>query len=188
MMRKSPFKHFSFHTFFLLLLLLFSYFFGAGVGFCYNKIGHHVHDSDCENWGLCFREKGKPPEANASPSELAKYDAYFRKDTEEKILYLTFDAGYENGNTGKILDALKKHHTPATFFAVGPFIKSNPELVKRMVDEGHLVGNHTWHHPDLSQISTKESFQKELGDVEQVFKETTGKELGYKTFFGVLPM
>lgn len=57
-----------------------------------------------------------------------------------------------------------------------------------MVDEGHLVGNHTWHHPDLSQISTKESFQKELGDVEQVFKETTGKELGYKTFFGVLPM
>ena len=137
--------------------------------------------------------------------ELRKYDAYYAEDTEEKVLYLTFDAGYENGNTPVILDALKKHNVHATFFVVGNFISSNPDLIKRMNNEGHIVGNHTYHHPDMSQISTKEAFEKELKDVEDAYKEITGeemtkyyrppqgkysesnlqmaKELGYKTFF-----
>ncbi len=157
------------------------------------------------NWGLSFQEDGKPPVANATAAELKKYDAYYAGSQKKKVLYLTFDAGYENGNTEPILDALKKHKVPATFFVVGPFIAEHPELIKRMAEEGHTVGNHTYSHPDMSKISTKESFQKELGQVEELYEEITGspmtkyyrppqgkysednlsmaKELGYKTFF-----
>ena len=67
------------------------------------------------NWGLSFQEEGKPPVANATFEELAKYNAYYAENTEEKRIYLTFDCGYENGNTPAILEALKKHQTPATF-------------------------------------------------------------------------
>ena len=70
---------------------------------------------EADNWGLSFQEEGQPPIANASVQELEQYDAYYAEDTEEKVLYLTFDCGYENGNTPLILDALKKHNVPATF-------------------------------------------------------------------------
>ena len=104
-------------------------------------------------------------------------DAYYAQDTSEKVLYLTFDAGYENVNKTAILDALKKHQAPATFFVVGNFISENKDLIKRMETEGHIVGNHTMTHPDMSKISTKESFQKELSDVEKIYREITGKEM-----------
>ena len=84
------------------------------------------------NWGLSFQEDGKPPVANATAEELKQFDAYYAEQTEEKVLYLTFDAGYENGNTAPILDALKIHKAPATFFVVGTFIEENPDLIKRM--------------------------------------------------------
>ncbi|MDO4328420.1 MAG: delta-lactam-biosynthetic de-N-acetylase [Lachnospiraceae bacterium] len=157
------------------------------------------------NWGLSFQQEGKPPVANASMDYLKQFNAYYAQDTDEKILYLTFDAGYENGNTEAILDALKKHGAPATFFLVGNYLETSPELVKRMVAEGHNVGNHTFHHPDMSKIATKESFEKELTDLENLFQQTTGqqmkkyyrppqgkyseanlqmaKDMGYKTFF-----
>lgn len=130
-----------------------------------------------ENWGLSFQEEGKPPVANATFEELRKYDAYYAEDTDEKRIYLTFDCGYENGNTEALLDALKKHKASATFFVVGNFISTSPELVKRMHKDGHTVGNHTYHHPDMSQISTKEAFEKELKDVEDLYKEITGEEM-----------
>lgn len=158
-----------------------------------------------ENWGLSFPTEGQPPTANATMDELKPYDAYYGESTQEKRIYLTFDCGYENGNTPAILDALKKHHAPATFFTVGNFLADNPDLVKRIVKEGHVIGNHTFTHPDMSQISTKEAFSKELSKVEDLYKEITGKEmtkyyrpprgvysqtnlqmakdLGYKTFF-----
>ena len=75
------------------------------------------------------------------------------------------------------MDALKKHQAPATFFVVGNFISENKDLIKRMETEGHIVGNHTMTHPDMSKISTKESFQKELSDVEKIYREITGKEM-----------
>ena len=125
--------------------------------------------------------------------------------TTDKVIYLTFDAGYENGNTAPILDALKKHNAPATFFVVGTFVKENPDLVRRMSEEGHIVGNHTYSHPDMSKIADKESFQNELKQVEDLYEQAVGspmthfyrppqgkystsnlamaKELGYKTFF-----
>ena len=111
-----------------------------------------------ENWGLSFQEEGAPPVGNATCEELETYDAYYREDTEEKVLYLTFDCGYENGNTPRILEAMKKHRAPATFFVVGNYLDTSPDLVRQMIREGHAVGNHTFHHPDMSQISGKEAF------------------------------
>ena len=133
--------------------------------------------SASENWGLSFQEEGKRPVGNATIQELAEYNAFFAADTAEKKLYLTFDCGYENGNTPAILTALKKHQAPAVFFAVGNFVRDNPDLIKQMVAEGHIVGNHTMTHPDMSKISSEDSFQKELQGVEKIYKETTGKEM-----------
>ena len=158
-----------------------------------------------ENWGLGFGAEGTQPTGTASADQLKEYNAYYVGDAGEKKIYLTFDCGYENGNSPAILDALKKHNAPATFFVVGHFLESAPEIVKRMVEDGHTVGNHTYHHYDMSKISDPASFQKEMDDVRALFKETTGtemamyyrppqgkyseenlqmaKDLGYSTFF-----
>ena len=127
-------------------------------------------------WGLSFGDSSAQPTGNASPQELALYDAYFMKEGDEKVIYLTFDCGYENGNTEKILDALKAHNAPATFFVVGHFLETEPEIVNRMAEEGHAVGNHTYHHYDINTLDGEE-FRKELEDVETLFHEITGKEL-----------
>lgn len=132
-----------------------------------------------ENWGLGFGQEGSQPTGNASVDELKQYNAHFVGDNTEKVIYLTFDAGYENGNTQPILDALKKHNVTATFFVVGHYLESAPELVKQMVADGHFVGNHTYHHLDMSSIASKESFEKEMRDVENLFKEITGTELAH---------
>ena len=129
------------------------------------------------NWGLSFRQEGMPPSGPAAADQLRRYDAAYLGNTEEKVLYLTFDAGYENGCTAKILDVLKKHQVPAAFFLVGSYIQKNGDLVRRMVEEGHIVGNHTMHHYDMSALSDAAAFAKELTDVESVFQEVTGKEL-----------
>ena len=161
--------------------------------------------STTENWGLGFGTPGAKPTGRATPDELKKYDAYYVAPGEEKKIYLTFDCGYENGNTEAMLDALKKHNVKATFFVVGHYLESAPELVKRMVEEGHAVGNHTYHHPDMSKISDLASFQKEMDAVRTLYHEVVGqemptyyrppqgkynsenlqmaKELGYHTFF-----
>lgn len=128
-------------------------------------------------WGLSFRQENTAPIGPASAEELARFDAVYLGNTQEKVIYLTFDAGYENGCTEKILDILKAHNAPAAFFLVGNYIEKNADLVRRMVEEGHIVGNHTMHHYDMSKISDMEAFSKELTDLETLFKETTGKEL-----------
>ncbi len=133
--------------------------------------------SDGEGWGLSFGEAGTQPVGNASVEILAQYDAYFIGDAEEKAIYLTFDCGYENGNTEPILDALKKHDVSATFFVVGHFLETAPELVKRMVEDGHTVGSHTYNHPDVTKIPDKQSFQEEMDAVRAKFKEVTDEEL-----------
>ena len=129
------------------------------------------------SWGLSFRQEGAAPIGNAGVDQLKRYDAAYIGDTSQKVLYLTFDAGYENGCTEKILDTLKKHQVSAAFFLVGNYIQRNADLVRRMVEEGHTVGNHTMHHYDMGKISDKETFAKELRDLEALYKETTGQEL-----------
>lgn len=130
-----------------------------------------------QDWGLSFGEPGTQPQGNASAQDLAWYDAYYIGDDAEKVIYLTFDCGYENGNTEPILDALKKHNAKATFFVVGHFLETAPEMAKRMVEEGHAVGNHTYHHLDMPTISDEETFRKEMDDVADLFQEITGTEL-----------
>ena len=129
------------------------------------------------SWGLSFHSSGSAPSGPTSSEKLKEYDAVFVGDPDEPVLYLTFDAGYENGHTEKILDTLKKHDVKAAFFLVGNYLQKNADLVRRMVDEGHIVGNHTMNHPDMSAISDKEAFQKELSGLEDLFREITGKEL-----------
>ena len=129
------------------------------------------------SWGLSFRTEGAPPVGTAGLAQLKQFDAVYLGDTTKKVIYLTFDAGYENGCTEKILDALKKHNAPAAFFLVGNYLEQNGDLVRRMVDEGHIVGNHTMHHPDMSKISDPTAFKKELTDLEALYQQTTGKEM-----------
>ncbi len=136
-----------------------------------------ILQEDTKNWGLGFGEAGSQPTGNATPDELKQYNAYYVGNKDEKKLYLTFDCGYENGNTEAILEALKKHNVSATFFVVGHFLETAPELVNQMVEEGHTVGNHTYHHPDMSRISDKAAFQKEMDDVRDKYKEVTGKDM-----------
>ena len=129
------------------------------------------------NWGLSFQQEGQAPVTNVTAEFLSQYDGYYMGDSSEKNLYLTFDAGYENGYTAGILDVLKKHDVKAAFFLVGNYLKTSPELVKRMVSEGHTVGNHTYSHPDMSAISTEDAFREELSKLEDEYKSVTGKEM-----------
>ena len=128
-------------------------------------------------WGLSFPSAGATPNGPASEEKLREYDAAYVGNSEEKVLYLTFDAGYENGYTASILDTLQKHNVKAAFFLVGNYLQKNGDLVRRMVGEGHIVGNHTMTHPDMSAITDKAAFEKELAGPEALFQELTGKEM-----------
>lgn len=143
--------------------------------------GHSINiaSDDTElNWYFVNRGKDTLPECpKEATGLLSKYDAYYLGDTNEKVVYLTFDEGYENGNTGKILDILKELNVPAAFFVVKPYIDKEPDLVKRMVDEGHVVGNHSVHHPSMAQIHDSEKFKAELTGVEDAYKELTGQDM-----------
>ena len=167
---------------------------GGHVGVTETETGEKAVETAAEvNWGLSFQQQGQAPVGNATPEYLAKYNAYYisgaaagsdeddndagnKKDTPKPI-YLTFDAGYENGYTAEILDILKEKKVPAAFFLVGNYIEENPELVKRMEAEGHIVGNHTMHHPDMSAIADEEAFKKEITELENTYKAAVGKEL-----------
>ena len=131
------------------------------------------------NWGLSFQQEGSAPVGNATPEYLAGYNAFYLApgDSSEKKIYLTFDAGYENGVTEKLLDVLKEEEVPAAFFVVGNFIEENPQIIRRMEAEGHVVGNHTMHHPDMSAIAAEDDFKKELTELEDAYRKATGKEM-----------
>lgn len=133
--------------------------------------------AEITDWGLSFQVNGEPPVGNVSAETLRQWNAYYVGDTSKKTIYLTFDAGYENGFTASILDTLAAHHAPACFFVVGNYIDTAPELVQRMVDEGHIVGNHTLHHPDMSAIADKDAFSAELTGLEEKFTALTGQPM-----------
>ena len=162
----------------ILFLFLFSFFLGHGIGaVTYPGDAAPAAASADGNWGLSFQQEGKPPVGNATADYLEQFHAHYTGDTDEKVIYLTFDAGFENGNTPAILDALKKHQAPATFFVVGNYLETAPDLVKRMVAEGHTVANHTFHHPDMSKISSQETFGKELTSLESLYTQITGQPM-----------
>ena len=134
-----------------------------------------------QNWDCVHRNDHKQPAADAQIAFVEKYNGYYidkkhGDDCEEKVVYLTFDAGYENGNVEKILDALKEESVTGAFFVLGNLIQQNSDLVKRMFDEGHLVCNHTYSHQSMVGKS-KAEISAELNRLESICVEKTGHEL-----------
>jgi peptidoglycan-N-acetylmuramic acid deacetylase len=128
------------------------------------------------NWGIKKSTGGVPAEAGKAWDDLlAKHGAFYKADPSKKEIYLTFDNGYENGYTAQILDVLKKEKVPATFFVTGHYLETAPDLVKRMATEGHIVGNHSWSHPDLTK-SSDEQMVEELEKVRKKAEELTGNK------------
>ncbi|MDF0725892.1 delta-lactam-biosynthetic de-N-acetylase [Cytobacillus sp. S13-E01] len=130
------------------------------------------------HWGFKKSKDHQPASAGKELDELlGKYHSFYLGDPQKKEIYLTFDNGYENGYTEKVLDVLKKKKVPATFFVTGHYLRSQTRLVERMAKEGHIVGNHSWHHPDLTKISDVR-LQKELDSVRDEIERITGKKGG----------
>ncbi len=165
--------------------------------FSYDRTGH--------GW-YCMRNGSAQPCLEPQFSFIEKYDGYFLdKKPEDKVIYLTFDAGYENGNVAKIADILKKHKATGAFFVLDNFIKKESALTRRLAEDGNLVCNHTASHKDMTQITDIGQFEAELAALEQTYNEYTGlsmpkfyrppegkfseenlafaKKLGYKTVF-----
>lgn len=152
------------------LIILFVFFISIA-----GSVQAQINNSSL-HWGFKKGSNGQPADAG-KPLEnlLEKYGAYYKADPDKKVLYLTFDNGYENGYTAKILDVLKKEKVPATFFVTGHYLNSASDLVKRMVDEGHIIGNHSWHHPDLTKVSA-ERLANELEKVRAETERLTGQK------------
>lgn len=130
------------------------------------------------SWWEMLNSEHKTPVFPPQSKLVNKYDGIYIGDTSKKVLYLTFDEGYENGYTAKILDTLKQNNVKTIFFITGSYLKSQPELVKRMVDEGHQVGNHSVNHPSMPTISYS-NFEKEILDLEKSFSAKFGKGMEY---------
>ncbi len=133
-------------------------------------------------FGLNLRTDHKKPSCNKPKGvkKISKYDTYYY-DTKaykkkDKVIYLTFDCGYENGNTKKILKTLKKNKIKAIFFVTERYIKKNTKLVKRMKKEGHLVGNHTCNHLRMTKLSVKK-MKKEVTQCAKTMKKKTGYDM-----------
>ena len=130
-------------------------------------------------WGLKRSENHEPPKLDSLSLEtLNKFNGMAIGNSEEKNLYLTFDLGYEAGYTSKILDVLKENNVKAVFFITGHYLNSHPDLVKRMIEEGHTVGNHTVNHKSLPSLSDSE-IEKEVMDLHRAVFEKFGYEMTY---------
>lgn len=157
---------------FAILFMVFSLFTAAAEAASMGKPYHFGFKKGKNGQSASINEEGFKP-------IVQKHGAIFLGDTSRKELYLTFDNGYENGYTAKVLDVLKAKQVPAIFFVTGHFVKDQPDLIKRMVAEGHLVGNHSWSHPDMTRISP-EKIREELHRVkEEVANLTEQKEMHY---------
>lgn len=155
-------------------------------------------------WGFRKNSDHTPPEIGSYAQEIEGTNSFYVGSSNEKKIYLTFDAGYDNGNLASILDTLKDKKVQATFFVTGDFVNRFQNLTKRMVEEGHIVANHSYSHKSITS-QTKEELKNDLKKLEDNFQKVTGeemvkvfrppkgefdhnslmnlKELGYKTIF-----
>ncbi len=130
-------------------------------------------------WGILRQPNGQTPKADPGANELLqKYGGMYIGDVNKKIIYLTFDEGYENGYTSKILDVLRNNNVKAAFFITGPYLNEHQDLVRRMVEEGHTVGNHTIHHPSLPEKDDSQIEEEVLG-LERAFSEKFGLKMKF---------
>jgi peptidoglycan-N-acetylmuramic acid deacetylase len=169
------------NSFFIIAIFVLAGFLISGEFDIFDKIKTQILNPSSNtkeySWYFNPREDGKQPAPIKEASFFNKYGAYYVGDPNEKVVYLTFDAGYESGNTQKILDTLKKHNAPAAFFVVDHYLKTNPEMIKKMNDDGHLVCNHSKSHPSMAGITDFEKFKGEITSVEESYKEITGKDM-----------
>lgn len=151
---------------------------GPGVIIVDNSVPDNLSNQKI-GWGFKPNTTHDAPEIPGNIKLLfEKYSGYYVGDTSSKVIYLTFDEGYENGYTSKILDVLKENNVKAAFFVTRPYILKNPGLIKRMVDEGHTVCNHSSKHPSMPSIAYDiEAFKNEFKDTEDAFMELTGKQM-----------
>ena len=134
------------------------------------------------SWYIKRNKDHKQPICETQFRFIENYGGYYvdkkhGDDNGDKVLYLTFDAGYENGNIEKTLDVLKEENVPGAFFVLSNLILKNPDLIKRMTNEGHIVANHTSRHPDMTKFTNVEDFSIELSKLERVYRECTGLEM-----------
>lgn len=155
-------------------------------------------------WGFTRNNEHRTPEIGKYAAEIRDTNSFYIGDPNKKIVYLTFDAGYDNGNLSQILDVLREKNVKSTFFLTGDFLEREQALLQRIVAEGHLVGNHTWGHKDITKLSKEQlREQLELFDEkyyqifntypQKLFRPPAGqfnkeslmrvKDLGYYTFF-----
>lgn len=158
-------------------------FFGIGLIIASMLLTGTVSAKDtCMSWYCVRNKEHKQPLADAALRVVEKYDGYYIDHrhgdaAEEKVIYLTFDAGYENGNIEKILDVMKEEEVTGAFFVLKNLILKNGDLITRMIDEGHLVCNHTASHKDMTKCTSLEEFKAELDCLEEVYFEATGQKL-----------
>ncbi len=142
-----------------------------------------VHAKEESIHWFCTRNKEhKQPLADPSLRFVEKYGGYYidhrhGDESAEKVIYLTFDAGYENGNIAKILDIMKEEEVTGAFFVLKNLILKNQDLISRMANEGHLICNHTASHKDMTKCASLEEFKTELENLEKIYFETTGQKL-----------
>lgn len=141
----------------------------------------NINSIDNRGYGWGFKkEKGKKPDIPKETEDiLAKYDAFYIDENGGKVMYLTFDEGYEAGYTAQILDTLKNSGVPAAFFITGDYFDREQELVRRMFDEGHIIGNHTEHHPNLHKLGDYNKMQEEFKLLDDKYFEMFGKHMEY---------
>jgi len=142
---------------------------------CKDKEKDCAASAEVSNWYCKHMDGGKRPPMPGEMTFIDKHGGYYLGG-DDKVLYLTFDAGYENGNVARILDTLKAEEVPAAFFILENVVTRNTDLVKRMNDEGHLVCNHTAKHPDMTTKSQTE-FADELAAMEKIYKDTMGTDI-----------
>lgn len=138
---------------------------------------YSAFDNKCIGWG--FRRTTDGAEFTKNQHEIMnKYNCIYQGNNKEKVLYLTFDEGYENGYTSVILDVLREKGVPAAFFVTGDYVKSSPELVKRMAKEGHIIGNHTLSHPSVPSLNEKQ-IEEELHQLDRLIYSVCKKNTKY---------
>ena len=175
-------KYFKFITAFALSCVLFFSTVLADAPTALNRrglagmIGEEPAASAPGGWYCMRAGDGKQPELPSEFSFIRDHECYYIDTNCGKTVYLTFDAGYNNGNIEKVLDALSAHCAKGAFFIVSNLVRNEPELVSRITDEGHLVCNHTVKHRDMRQLN-EDQFKEELSEMENAYSNATGKEL-----------
>ena len=134
-----------------------------------------------DHWYIKHSGNNTPPVCDSTFSYFENYSVYYmdpraEETPDEKVVYLTFDAGYENGNIEKTLDILKEENVPSAFFILQNMVYKSKHLLDRMVQEGHLICNHTAHHKNMAK-ATKDAFIKEIKEMEKIYSDATGLEL-----------